>query len=279
MEISHTFNLSEKSKTFQSEEFHPLNIVASLGKKKIEIPSRINEHLSLYKSNLERITQGKKEIYSLICSGYFSKSMLDDFLKSKKFPIYHLLEDERSVIAKISDLKKYHPIETLTPQQLENDYKLYTQEISGVFDKYIKRNYLRELRELFNFAAEKENEKELFRLTDFLIHFINWGNSFYNYYDTCFDIFPGNLRKVENRLSNPLRIKIKAYLAYHTHINTLNRMLEKREHGRISILSVLDWETDIRLLLLKQFISFFGNRKANEYIKALEEIIHLVLES
>ncbi len=278
MEISHTFNLSEKSKNYQSEEFHSLNIVAVAGKKKIEIPSRISEHLSLYKSNLERITNSKKEIYNLICSGYFSKSMLDEFLLHKIFPIYHLLEDERLVIAKISEIKKYQQGFSLTSGQLEKDYSLYAQEISDVFDKHVKRAYLSELRELFSVAAEKENEKELFRLSDFLIHFINWGNTFYNYYETCFDIIPGHLRKVENHLSNPLRTKIKAYMAYHSHINTLKRLLEKREQGRISTLSVLDWKTDIQQLLLKQFNSVFGSRKSNEYIKSLDGIVNLVLE-
>ncbi len=278
MEISHTFNLSEKSKNYQSEEFHSLNIVVVAGKKKIEIPSRISEHLSLYKSNLERITNSKKEIYNLICSGYFSKSMLDEFLLHKIFPIYHLLEDEKLVIAKISEIKKYQQGFPFTSGQLEKDYSLYAQEISDVFDKHVKRAYLSELRELFSVAAEKENEKELFRLSDFLIHFINWGNTFYNYYETCFDIIPGHLRKVENHLSNPLRTKIKAYMAYHTHINTLKRLLEKREQGRISTLSVLDWKTDIQQLLLKQFNSVFGSRKSNEYIKSLDGIVNLVLE-
>lgn len=273
IKIKHRLNTSTVFGKYKSEDYFPLAVIVKYGKSEIEIPSRINEHLKLYRSNLERITKGNKELYELLCSGYFSVEIMKDLMKNKKFPVYHLLEDEKSVISKTLGIKKVLKPDLYTAELLEKDYRLYTLEITDVFDKHIKNEYLKELRKLFIYSADNEDEKELFRLTDYLIHFINWGNSFYNYYEASFDIHPGHLRKVENRLGIPLRTKIKAYLAFHTHINTLKCLLEKREQGKISTLSVLDWKSDLKQILLIQFASVFGNKKSEEYINALEEII------
>ncbi|MBN2610356.1 MAG: hypothetical protein JXB00_02265 [Bacteroidales bacterium] len=278
--IIHRANTTTVYGNYRSEDFFPLGIVVEFKNGFLEIPSRINEHFKLYKSDLERITRGKKELYELLCRGLFSENLLCDFIANKTFPVYHLLEDEKFVVSKILEhrvsgklLKEYGN------NALEKDYRQYTLEITNVFDRHIRQGYLTELRELFIYSADKDDEKELFRLTDFLIHFINWNNPFYYYYETSFDVIPGPLRKVENKLSAELRRRIKAYLTYHSHINNLKRLLEKREQGRISVLSVLDWKTDIKQLLFNQFESFFGEKKAEEYICSLEGIIEAELHS
>jgi hypothetical protein len=50
-------------------------------------------------------------------------------------------------------------------------------------------------------------------------------------------------------------------------------LLEKREQGRISTLSLLDWQTDIKNILTKQFTTLFGRKKSSEYIQALQGIL------
>jgi len=81
------------------------------------------------------------------------------------------------------------------------------------------------------------------------------------------------LKTIENLLSNDLRITIKAFMAYHTKVNILKRFFEKREKGKISTLSYLDWETDIKSFLHKEFEDLFGEQKALEYIISLDNIL------
>ncbi len=271
--IFHKLIVSSDQKKLKAENFYSLCVAVEFNGKALQIRSRVSEYLKLYRSDLEKITQGEKELYELICSGYFSEELLNDMISSKRFPVYNLLEDEKYVIGKVLEMKEKQFLRHMTAELLEEEYQKYTLEIIDVFDRHVKSAYLKEIRELFHFAADKAKEKELFRLVDYLIHFINWNNTFYNFYDTSFDIIPGHLRKVENRLSHSLRLTIKAYLAFHSYVNTLRRLLEKRELGRISTLSLLDWQTDIKNILSKQFVTLFGRKKSSEYIQALHKIM------
>ena len=271
--IFHKLLLSSEAKKFKSENFYSLWIVVELNGRAIQIKSKIYEYLKLYRSDLDRFTQGEKELCELVCSGHFSEGLLNDMITHKRFPVYNLLEDEKYVVGKVIEMKGKEFLMQMTSESLEDEYQKYTLEIIDVFDWHVKSAYLKEIRELFHFTADKAKEKELFRLVDFLIHFINWSNSFYNFYETSFDIIPGHLRKVENRLSHSLRLTIKAYLAFHSYVNTLLRLLEKREQGRISTLSLLDWQTDIKNILTKQFVTLFGRKKSAEYIQALHNIL------
>lgn len=273
LNIFHKLVVSGEQKKYGAEDFNSLGVVIEFNGKSLQIKSKINEYLKLYRSDIDSITEGDKELSELMCSGYFSTDLLSNMIFNKRFPVYNLLEDEKYVIGKVIEMKGKKFQGQLTTESLETEYQKYTLEIHDIFDRHVKSAYLREIRELFHFAADKAKEKELFKLVDYLIHFINWDNSFYNFYDNSFDIIPGHLRKVENRLSHSLRLTIKAYLAFHSHINTLRRLLEKRESGRISTLSLLDWQTDIKNILTKQFATIFGRKKSTEYIQALQKML------
>jgi len=273
LNIFHKLIVSSDQKKFGAENYNSVWVVIEFDGKSFQIKSKVSEYLKLYRSDMDRITQGDKELCELICSGYFSEDLLDNMYSNKRFPVYNLLEDEKYVIGKVLGLKEKNFLMRMTAESLEDEYRKYTSDIIDIFDKNVKSAYIKEVRELFHFTADKVKEKELFKLVDFLIHFINWNNSFYNFYDTSFDIIPGHLRKVENRLSHSLRLTIKAYLAFHSNVNTLRRLLEKRELGRISTLSLLDWQTDIKNILTKQFVTIFGRKKSSEYIQALQKIL------
>ena len=62
-------------------------------------------------------------------------------------------------------------------------------------------------------------------------------------------------------------------MAYHSKVNILKRYMEKRENGRISTLSYLDWITDIKDFLIKEFTKLFGKKKALEYVNNLDRIL------
>ena len=78
---------------------------------------------------------------------------------------------------------------------------------------------------------------------------------------------------MENYLDPSLLDSIKAYMAYHSKVNLVKRHMEKKEHGKISTLSYLDWITDIKELLGKEFIKIFGKKKAEIYLDSLDSIL------
>ena len=62
-------------------------------------------------------------------------------------------------------------------------------------------------------------------------------------------------------------------MAYHSRVNVLKRFFEKRELGKISTLSYLDWQTDIRDYVHKEFEQLFGEQKTLQYILSLEALL------
>jgi hypothetical protein len=271
VQIKHFLNKETEPVAYRSDKYYPLFIQITFHDKTAKIKSRIDDHLKIYKSNLEKFTRGDKKFQELINSGYFSQKNLDNITNNQVFPLYNLLEDEIYVIRKLIDFKLDSKKYDYILQNLSREYEIYTLEISDVFDSYIKTQYLEEVKSVFIQSIDKE--KVIFKIANYLIHFINWNNSFYNFYDSTFEVFPSALKKIENRFSAELRTNIKAYMAYYNNINMLKRHFEKRELGKISTLSLLDWQTDIKEILKKQFTKFFGRRKAAEYITCLNKIV------
>ena len=273
VQIKHFLNEETEPVAYRSDKYYPLFLQITLHDKTAKIKSRIDDHLKIYKSNLEKFTRGDKKFQELINSGYFSQKNLDNITNNQVFPLYNLLEDEIYVIRKLIDLKLDSKKDDYILQNLSREYEIYTLEISDVFDSYIKNQYIEEVKSVFMQSIDKEKEKVIFKIANYLIHFINWNNSFYNFYDSTFEVFPSALKKIENRFSAELRTNIKAYMAYYNNINMLKRHFEKKELGKISTLSLLDWQTDIKEILKKQFTKFFGSRKAAEYISCLNKIV------
>jgi len=90
-------------------------------------------------------------------------------------------------------------------------------------------------------------------------------------------LMPSELKKIEAHLSKDLRLSIKAYTAFYTYINPLKRFFEKREQGRIATLSFLDWQSDIKDLLIRQFGSLMGRKTAILYVNRLDDILRQCL--
>ena len=64
-------------------------------------------------------------------------------------------------------------------------------------------------------------------------------------------------------------------MAYHSKVNLVKRHMEKKEHGKISTVSYLDWITEIKDLLGKEFLKIFGKKKAELYVDSLDNILNL----
>lgn len=275
VEIQHFLNKKAKPVSYQSEDYYPLYLRISALDNKTIIKSRLDEHLKIYQSALENYTKGNRQLQKLINAGYLSENSITKINDKQVFPIYNLLNDEIYVISKLIDYKITIKEKDFDLKNLEYEYKIYTNEISIIFDNYIKIQYIEEVKYIFlqSIDKEKEKEKAMFNIANYLIHFINWNNSFYDFYDSTFDLFPNVLKKIENRFSIKLRNNIKAYMAYYNNINQLKRHFEKRERGKISTLTFIDWQTDIKDILSKQLSKFFGTRKAKEYVNCLDKII------
>ncbi|MBN1182909.1 MAG: hypothetical protein JXB49_11520 [Bacteroidales bacterium] len=271
--VKHYLNKRAKAKIFQNERFYPLYIQIIVNARKAQIKSKINEHLSIYRSDIDRISKYNKELNDLLLAGYMSDMLLEKSLTEELFPIFHLLQDEVHVLTKIIRFQDPFNNENFSLSNFSVEYTRHVSEITTVLDENIKKQYLDELNRIFLKSIDHENDKDVFRISNYLIHFINWDNRFINFYEATYEILPSEIKFIENHLAEELATAIKAYKAYHAIINVLKRFFEKRELGKISTLSYLDWVTDIKAFVLKEFEKLFGTPKAIEYVNSLDEIL------
>jgi hypothetical protein len=271
--VKHYLNKRAKAKSLNKEKHYPLYIQIIVNGKKAQIKSKINEHLKIYRSDIERITKNNKDLYELFMQGYLSDRFFEDVLRIKLFPLYHLLQDEVAVITSIIEYNRPFTNKEFTLNNFSEDYSKYTEEITHKLDSKIKAWYHKELKDVFLKTIDQDENREVFKITNYLIHYVNWENSFSNFYESTFEIIPTEFKTIENFLSNELRVAIKAYLAFHSKVNILKRFFEKRELGKISTLSYLDWETSIRKFVENEFQLLFGEQKALQYVIALDSIL------
>jgi hypothetical protein len=271
--VKHYLNKRAKPKSLLKEKFYPLYIQIIVNGKKAQIKSKINEHLRIYRSDVERITKNNQEMNELLMQGYVSDKFFEEVRRARLFPLMHLLNDEVTVITRIITFHKPFTNPDFTLNSFSEDYAKYTEEITQKLDSKIKELYLQELKSLFLKSIDQDENREIFKVTNYLIHYINWDNSFSNFYESTFEIIPSEFKMIENLLSNELRTAIKAFMAYHSKVNVLKRFFEKREMGKISTLSYLDWITDIRDFVYKEFEQLFGQQKALQYVVSIEELL------
>lgn len=271
--VKHYLNKRAKAKSLNKEKHYPLYIQIIVNGKKAQIKSKINEHLKIYRSDIERITKNNKDLYELFMQGYLSDRFFEDLKRVKLFPLYHLFMDEVAVITRIIEHNQPFTNKDFTLNNFSEDYTKFTEEISQKLDTKIKEWYKQELKNIFLKTIDQDENRDVFKITNYLIHYLNWDIAFSNLYESTYEIIPGEFKTIENFLSNELRIAIKAFLAFHSKVNILKRFFEKRELGKISTLSYLDWETDIRNFVLKEFEIIFGEQKALQYVLALDSIL------
>lgn len=271
--VKHYLNTRAKPKLLLKENYYPLYIQIIVNGKKAQIKSKINEHLKIYRSDVERITKNNQDKNELLMEGHFSEKLFDDIFKAKLFPLYHLLSDETAVITKIISFMQPFSNKDFSLNNFSDDYSKYTEEITSKLDAKIKELYRKELKNVFLKSIDQDESRDIFKTSNYLIHFINWDNSFSTFYESTFEILPSELKMIENYLSNELRTQIKAFMAYHSKVNVLKRFFEKREMGKISTLSFLDWQTDIREYVYKEFEQLFGEQRALQYVVSLESLL------
>jgi hypothetical protein len=276
--VKHYLNFRAKEKIFQREKFFPLYIQIIVNGKKAQIKSRIHEFLKIYKSDIERITQNNPEFYGLILDGYFSEKFLENIERKKLFPLYQLFLDEIAVLKRIIIHQRPFDNENFTLFNFGWEYQVHTTEITKIFDTDIKSSYLSELRNLFLKSIDQDNNREVFKTVNFFINYLNWENSFSSLYAAMAENMAEEQKLIENLLSNELNISIKAYLAYLSKVNIVNRLFERRQEGRITTLSYLDWQTDIKNFINREFVPVFGEQRSLEFIISLDNILQKAIK-
>jgi len=259
--------------SYKSITYYPIVLSINYGKIHREMPSRLHEYLKFYQSNIVRLFQGDLKLIKIISEGYIDKIFFEKIIKEKIYPFYNLLEDEKYVLKKIINLINNEDLFNKEESELSKLYKKYTTDITDILDREISLRYQQEIREIFTEVINKEYEKRIFNIADFLLHFINWDSSFYYFYDSATEIIPGVIHSIEPRLSYELRTTIRAYRVYFTQINIIKRILDKREKGKIVYITYIDWLEEVKKYLLDSFIINFGERIANEYLTLLEKIL------
>ena len=274
--IKHFLNTKIKAVPFATGQFYPLYLIIQSDSKKVQIRSGLSEYLKIYNGPVERLTNGDKQLALLMNSGLLSEPWLKKIIREKKFPVYHLMNDEVNMLKKVIGLS-FNQKRKTDLSGIGQMYENCVKEITDIIDDFIKSSFQEELKVLFLNLIDSLEKKELFKLVNYFIHFINWNHPFYNIYDATSELMPSELKKIEANLSKDLRLSIKAYTAFYTYINPLKRFFEKREQGRIATLSFLDWQSDIKDLLIRQFGSLMGRKTAVLYVNRLDDILRQCL--
>jgi hypothetical protein len=276
--VKHYLNFRAKEKLFQKEKYFPLYIQIIVNGKKAQIKSRIHEFLKIYRSDIERITQNNADFYSLILDGYFSEKLIEIIDKRRLFPLAQLLQDEISVLKRIIGHLRPFDNNHFTLFNFGWEYQVHTTEITKIFDNHIKSFYQLELKDIFLKTIDQDENREIFKTANYFINYLNWNNTFSAIYEETSEIMQRQLKMVENLLSNELLISIKAYIAYLSKVNIVNRLFERRQEGRITTLSYLDWQTDIKQFVYKEFVPLFGEQKALEYQISLDNMLQKAIK-
>jgi len=271
--VKHYLNKRAKPKVYNRESYYPLYIQLIVYARKAQLKSRIHEHLKIYQSQVEQLCDKDSGMAKLILAGYFTVKQLDHFCSNEIFPLNNLLNDEIEVIKRIISLQKPFESNSFTLNNFSGEYKLHITEITDILDDHIKLRYRENLNEIFHKTVDNSAEKKVFNICNYFIHYLNWENDFFNFYELTYEVIPSELKYIEKFLDKDLLTAIKSYLAYHSKINVLKRHLEKKEHGRISTVSYLDWITEIKDFILKEFIKIFGRKKGTEYVDSLDSIL------
>ena len=261
------------AKTYWNEDYHPLELTIRYDKQSIQIRSKISDFLKLYHNDIRKATRDDPKSTKYILQGYFSEKKFMEIMNGRQFPVFDLLMDEIDLITRI--IRYYEPFDpaNFTAQNFTAEYARHTTEICHILDDSIKDMYITEMTGLFAKNIDPSKSKEVFRISNYFIHYINWDNTFHCFCDMTFEVMPRSFRIVENYLSDRLRTAIKAYMAYMTQVNIIRRHFEKIHPGTISTLSFFEWKDYIQDYLMRNFEKIFGAKKAKQYIESLDQVL------
>lgn len=270
--VKHYLNKRAKSQVFNEVHYYPVYVQLIVAGQKAQIKSKAQEFTSFYKSAVNKYINDKK-ICNLVCEGYFSEQLFTFLITKDNTAIKTLYEDELRILKII--------IENLQPFRnkafsLLHISKLYEANIMDVFEitqKAVKTLYLNELKRIFLESAKDPEQRKLFKVSNYFMHFINWDINFTDYYETTYEVLPSEIRFIENHFSEELKIQLKALMALHSRENYVKRYLDKYEKGLFPAVHYIDWQEKAKEFISKDFIKTFGRQRALEYIQVLDRML------
>ena len=155
LNIQHFLKKDAEPVSYKSEDYFPLFIQIDVFNEKALIKSRLDEHLKIYQSNLEKFTNSDRQFHKLVNTGYFSENSLKTIINGQIFPIFQLLNDEIYVLKKFIDYKINKKSGDFNQENLERGYIACTLEISDILDDYIKNQYIEEVKNVFLQSVDK----------------------------------------------------------------------------------------------------------------------------
>jgi hypothetical protein len=272
VKIYHQLNINHVALHNASGDFYPLQLVVQNQGAEIAVDSRLSEMLIFFTGSLEQYSGGNKDLALLIQSNFLRQKDLDYFSNPSSLPFYLLLEKEKSWMKQIISL--YDIGNDGAIKNLPGLFKNYSSDICKTFDEEIKTQFLVRVQRVFSESIDNEEDRGMFNISNFLLHYINWENTFFNVYEASGDFIYGPLKNIESRFDDDFRKELKAYLAFRTMLNKIMRRFEDPGQCKIGQLSFLDWETEVKKYLTAEFESLFGLTRAVEYVNALDGILH-----
>lgn len=273
LKIEHYLNTSESGSPYSAEDFYPVELKISYNDKTIHIRSKIADYCQLYRSDIKNLIDNQQELLKHALQGYYTEKFYTLIFKEKLFPIYDLLMDEIQLIEKIISFNQPFDEKNFTAHNVGTEYVKHTTDIAHILDDNIKELYLNEIKGLFVKSIDPKKSQEVFQISNYFIHFINWEKRFSSFYEMTYEVLPSEIRLLENYLSPEFKCLIKAYMAFQTQVNIIRRTFEKKIPGKISTLSWFEWESDIRSSLTRKYEKIFGKTKTKEYIDGLNKVI------
>ncbi len=273
LKIRHYLNQSNQVHSVGSEYFYPLELSIVFFEKSINVRSKIADYVKLYSRDVKKLFENNNNISRNVLQGYFSEKIFRKIEKEKLYPIYDLLMDEADFVKRIIAFHQPFNPENFTARNFTWEYADFTTEVGYILDDAIKEKYRTELKGIFARSIEPKKSRDTFQVSNYFIHHINWDNQFRDFYEMTYEVMPHDLKLVENYFSGDLKTLIKAFMAFQTQIKIIRRTFEKKEPGKISVLSWFEWEEGIKDFLRTKFEKIFGKKKSQEYVEALHKIL------
>lgn len=270
--VKHYLNKRAKAKLVGDEKFYPLYLQLIVSGHKAQLKSKAHEYFSSYKGYIEKLSPDNEKI-QLINQGFFSDNLLKKISGDRVFPLTNILEDEIKLITRILRSNLIYNTKSFSLINFSSVYEAHLRDIHEILEIAVKNYYQRELNDIFFKSTKSDDSRKLFKVSNYFIHFINWENSFCDYYEITYEVLPSEIKFLENHLSEDLRQSIKALLAFHSRANYLRRFMDKTEKGLLPNVNYIDWLDSGRDFILKEFIKIFGKQKAIELMKSLDFIL------
>jgi hypothetical protein len=270
--VKHYLNHRAKPKILDGKRYYPLYLQLIVAGHKAQIKSKIQDYIDPYRGSIQQHNSDKKQA-ALMSEGYFTEELLSEILKKNQAPFYSLVNDEIRIITSIIQSNRPFHNNSFSLLNFSHLYELYLQDIYEILETAVKKYYINELNRIFLASTKKDSSRKLFKVTNYFIHFINWNNSFFDYYENTYEVLPSEIKYIENYFSEELMTQIKACLAFHSRSNYLKRFVDKTEKGLFPTINYFDWQETGREFISREFTSLFGKQKATEYLSSIDFIL------